>query len=42
LDQRAGERRHELREGFHSFYLYAALGYTHVFVEVTDWKPGQY
>ncbi|MBN6729290.1 hypothetical protein [Burkholderia multivorans] len=42
LFQRASERRFELREGFHRFYLCAALGYTHVPANVTDWKPGEY
>jgi hypothetical protein len=42
LFQRAGETRYELRDGFHRFYLCAALGYTHVAAVVTDWKPGEY
>lgn len=42
LFQRAGQRRYELREGFHRFHLCAALGYTHVPANVTDWKPGEY
>jgi hypothetical protein len=42
LFQRAGEQRYELREGFHRFHLWAALGYTHVPATVTDWKPGEY
>jgi len=42
LFQRAGEQRYELREGFHRFHLFAALGYTHAPADVTDWKPGEY
>ncbi|WP_425952868.1 hypothetical protein [Ralstonia pseudosolanacearum] len=42
LFQRAGEHRYELRHGFHRFHLCAALGFTHVPAEVTDWKPGEY
>jgi|SRR5579883_1185683 hypothetical protein len=42
LFQRAGERRYELREGVHRFHLCAALGFTHVPANVTDWKPGEY
>lgn len=42
LFQRAGEQRFELQEGFHRFHLSAALGYTHVSANVTDWKPGEY
>ncbi len=42
LFQRAGDQRYELREGFHRFHLFAALGYTHVPANVTDWKPGEY
>lgn len=42
LFQRAGEQRYELRDGFHRFHLCAALGYTHVPAEVTNWKPGEY
>ncbi|MGA7438781.1 MAG: hypothetical protein WBW32_11725 [Luteibacter sp.] len=42
LFQRAGEKRYELREGFHRFHLCVALGYTHVYATVTDWKPGEY
>ncbi|AOK29859.1 MULTISPECIES: hypothetical protein [Burkholderia] len=38
LFQRAGEQRYELREGFHRFHLCAALGYTHMPADVTDWK----
>jgi hypothetical protein len=42
LFQRAGEWRYELRDGVHRFHLCAALGYTHVHANVTDWKPGEY
>jgi hypothetical protein len=42
LFQRAGQQRYELREGFHRLHLYAALGYTHVPANVSDWKPGEY
>ena len=42
LFKRAGETRYELREGFHRFHLFAALGYTHVAAILTDWKPGEY
>lgn len=40
--QRTGEARYELREGFHRFHLSAALGFTHVPAEITNWKPGEY
>lgn len=39
LFQRAGERRYELREGFHRLHLCAALGYTHILAMITNWKP---
>lgn len=39
LFQPVGETRYELRDGFHRLHLFAALGFTHVFAEVTDWKP---
>jgi hypothetical protein len=42
LFQRAAGGRYELRDGFHRFHLCAALGYTHLFAVVTDWKPGEY
>ena len=42
LFQRAGEQRYELREGFHRLHLYAALGFTHVAANITDWKPVGY
>lgn len=42
LFQRKGEARYELRDGFHRFHLFLALGYTHVAAVVTDWKPGEY
>jgi hypothetical protein len=42
LFQRAGERRYELREGFHRLHLCAALGYTHLSAIVIDWKLGEY
>jgi hypothetical protein len=42
LFQRAGERRYELREGFHRLHLCAALGFTHLPALVTDWKAGEY
>ncbi|MDA8095345.1 MAG: hypothetical protein M0T84_15840 [Betaproteobacteria bacterium] len=42
LFQRAGEQRYELREGFHRLHLFAALGYTQVRAQITDWKPGEY
>lgn len=41
LFQRAGESRFELREGFHRLHLCAALGFTHMWADVTDWKPGE-
>ncbi|WP_246504916.1 hypothetical protein [Microvirga antarctica] len=42
LFQRAGETRYELRDGFHRLHLFAAIGYTHVPAQITDWKPGEY
>ncbi|WP_234745629.1 hypothetical protein [Burkholderia sp. WTPI3] len=42
LFQRTGELRYELLEGFHRFHLFAALGYTHVPANVTNWKLGEY
>ncbi|MCA8433871.1 hypothetical protein [Burkholderia seminalis] len=38
LYQRSGEPRYELLAGFHRYHLFAALGYTHVYAEVTNWK----
>ncbi|WP_081337674.1 hypothetical protein [Burkholderia pseudomultivorans] len=37
--KRPGEVRYELLAGFHRYHLFAALGYTHVYAEVTGWKP---
>jgi hypothetical protein len=42
LFQRKGEQRYELRDGYHRLHLCAALGYTHVPAEITNWKPGEY
>ncbi|WP_175003388.1 hypothetical protein [Burkholderia lata] len=41
LFQRTGDARYELLAGFHRYHLFAALGYTHVYAEVTDWKLDQ-
>ncbi|RQT51803.1 hypothetical protein DF046_19530 [Burkholderia cepacia] len=39
LFQRPREVRYELLAGFHRYHLFAALGYTHVYAEVTDHMP---
>jgi hypothetical protein len=39
LFQKHGEPQYQLRDGFHRLHLFAALGYTHVAAEVTDWNP---
>lgn len=42
LFKRKGEKRYELRDGYHRLHICAALGYTHIFAKITDWKPGEY
>lgn len=41
LYRQSRESRYELLAGFHRYHLFAALGYTHVYAEVTDRKLDQ-